>query len=197
VITSVVALLALQSADLPFERITPQEAAQRVSACGLGPVTIRYDEELQEDILTARSIKTATDEQLACADKAASYYDLELPATLQPHFASIRDARWSAFFQEQARSWLDARGLLNRIPKYQPGVTDEAAFTRNIESLCGQRAKGAFQSKYGYHAVDPDWALRKLRPIDPKDETFTCLMNAMTVAGYRIGFIGNEYVPKK
>lgn len=172
-------------------------AAQRVSACGLGPVATRYDEELQEDILTAGEIKIATDEQLACADKAAGYYDLELPPSIQPRFEAIREARWSAVFLKQAHSWLAARGLLNRIPKYQQGATNEAVFTREVEHLCGPRAKGAFQSKYGFHAVSPDWVIHKLRPTAASNDVLACLMNVTAVAGFKIGFIGNEYVPKK
>ena len=69
-----------------FERITAQEAAKRVEQCGLGPVTTRYDADLDEDVLIATTVKSPTDEQLACADKAVSFYSLELPPNVQPHY---------------------------------------------------------------------------------------------------------------
>jgi hypothetical protein len=34
-----------------LEQVSPQVAAQRVSRCGLGAVTIRYDDLLQSDVL--------------------------------------------------------------------------------------------------------------------------------------------------
>src|SRR5437762_778182 len=64
-----------------FERMTAQEAAKRFTQCGLGPVTIRWNDPDTggEDILVATGVKSATDEQLRCADKAVGYYTLELP----------------------------------------------------------------------------------------------------------------------
>lgn len=81
-----VALLALaapSSLTDAFERITAQEAAKRVSQCGLGHVTSRYEADLEEDVLVASEATTPTDEQLACADKAVSFYTLELPPSVQ------------------------------------------------------------------------------------------------------------------
>jgi hypothetical protein len=176
-----------------FERITVQEAAKRVSQCGLGPVTTRHDGELDEDVLIATSAQSATDEQLSCADKAASYYTVELPPNVQPRYDAICKARLSVAFREEARAWLSARGLLGLLPRYQEGVTDDAAFTREIESLCGPRAKGAFESKFGFHALSPDWVEREMDPPGKGEAVFGCLMNATTAAGFQLGFIGNEY----
>lgn len=177
-----------------FERITAQEAANRFAQCGLGPVTIRWNDPEYggEDILVAKSVKSATDEQLRCAEKAVSYYTLELPPEIERRFEAVREARLAPVFQAQARTWLAARGLLNRLPKYQQGVTDDAAFTRTIETLCGPHAKGAFQSKLGFHALSPAWVNRELSH-DRGDKVFACLMNAMTATGFKFGFIGNEY----
>ncbi|MCA1653944.1 MAG: hypothetical protein ABR588_00575 [Sphingomicrobium sp.] len=188
-------ILVAAPASMPFdvfERITAQEAANRVAQCGLAPVTTRYDADLHEDLLTATPVNLATDEQLACADKAASYYTLELPPSAQPRYDAIREARLSAVFKAQARVWLSARGLLNQVPEYRVGITNDALFTRRIESLCGPRARGAFQSKFGFHAVSPDWVKRNLNPPERGGEVLSCLMNVTTVAGFEFGFIGNE-----
>jgi hypothetical protein len=189
------AYLVVSAAEI-FEQITPEAAAERVSQCGLGPVTIRYDDLLQSEILTAASAASASDEQLVCADKAVSFYDLELPPAVQSRYDSIREARLSVYFLAEARAWLSARGLLDRVPKYEPGVTDEAAFTRQVEELCGPRAKGAFRLEYGFHAISPAWAQPNLLPIEEGSEVFACLTNVTTVAGFEVGFIGNEaYAP--
>jgi hypothetical protein len=178
-----------------FERITAEEAAKRFTQCGLGPATIRWNDPDTggEDILVATGVKSATDDQLKCADKAVSYYTLELPPEIERRFEVLREARLAPVFQAEARAWLSARGLLNRVPQYRQGETDDAAFTRQIESLCGPRAKGAFQSQFGFHALSPDWAKRNLNPPDKGDEALSCLMNVATVTGYQFGFIGNEY----
>lgn len=139
------------------------------------------------------SATSATEGQLACIDRAASYYDVELPPNIQKRFNAIREARWSAVFLAEARKWLSARGLLERVPKFIPGMTDEAAFAREVEKLCGPNAQGAFQSKYGFHALSPDWIGKLGMPPQPKgEEAFSCLLNVTTVAGFEIGFIGNE-----
>ena len=180
-----------------FEQITAEVAAERISQCGLGPVTIRYDELLQSEVLAAALATSVTDDQLACADKAASYYDLELPAAVQLRYDAIRQERFAAHHLAQAKSWLSDRGLLERVPKYEPGVTDDETFTRQLEDLCGPRAKGAFQSRYGFHAISPDWVLRSLQPIERGAEVLDCLTNMAAVAGYKVYFIGNEATAKE
>src|SRR5260221_3336947 len=175
----------------PFERITAQEAAKRVAQCGLGPVTTRHDKDLDEDLLIATNTKSATDEQLACAEKAVSYYTLELTPTVQPHYDALREARFDAWFKDEARAWLSARGLLNRVPKYQQGVTDDGVFTRQVEGLCGPQTNGAFQSKYGFHALRPEWIRQLGVPTNRQAiETMSCLTSATRVAGFKGHFIG-------
>lgn len=193
-LTFVLGLLATSSALPAVERITPQEAAKRVSHCGLGPVTTHYEPDLQEDILIAKNAQSATDDQLTCAYKVVGfYYTLNLPPNVQLRFDAMLRAAADVRARAQAHEWLYARRLLNRVPKYQAGVTDDGAFTRQVEALCGPQAKGAFQSKYGFHALSPEWA-RQLR-IPPKRkgmETLSCLMNATAFAGFTFGFIGNQ-----
>ena len=93
----------------------------------------------------------------------------------------------------EARRWLSARGLLERVPKFVPGVTDEVAFTRDLEKLCGPRAKGAFQSQYGPHVLNPDWMRQLGFPLQREDEeAMSCLTFATTVAGFEVGLIGHE-----
>jgi hypothetical protein len=121
------------------------------------------------------------------------FYTLDLPPNVQPRFDAILGAAADVLARAEAREWLSARGLLNRVPKYQAGVTDDGAFTRQVEALCGSQAKGAFQSKYGFHALSPDWARQLgLPPKREGTETFSCLVNVTAYAGFTFGFIGNE-----
>jgi hypothetical protein len=178
------------------EHITPEEAAGCVSKCGLGAVIVeRRETDWGEDdeVLVAPNALEATDEQLASADRAAAFYSLELPATLQARYDAIRAARISAELLEQSRARLAARGLLERVPPYQVGMTDEGAFTGAVEELCGPRAKGAFQSEHGFHAISPDWVRRELNPARDGGEPLTCILDVTRVAGFEVHFIGNAY----
>lgn len=177
-----------------MERFTPEMAVERAAKCGLGPATIRYEDELQSDILSVPNAASATDSQLSCLDSATGFgIFVELPASLQPRFDAVREARAAAMMRAEAREWLSKRGLLERVPKYLPGTTDEAAFTRAVEHLCGPRTKGAFQSQYGPHALSPEWIQNLgLPPKDEDMEAMSCLLNVTTVAGFSVGFIGNE-----
>lgn len=176
-----------------IERITPQEAVERAGDCHLGPVTMRYEDELQSDILTV-NVTAASEEQLVCLDKATEFgIFVELPPSIQPRFDAIREARASAIVKEDAREWLSAKGLLSRVPKYMAGTTDDAKFTREVEKVCGPQADGAFQSKYGPHVLNPQWSNRFAMPPKHEDEdVFACLFNIMSYVGFSVGFIGNE-----
>lgn len=183
------------SSDLPFDRVTPETAAQRVSACGLGKVTVKYDDLLQSEILLALSASAdaVTDEKLSCADTAASYYDLQLPAALQLRYNAIREGRLKAYSLAKARSWLSERNLLEKVPHYQAGVTNDADFARVVEGICGLQAKGALHSQYGFHVISPEWVRRSLTPINKGgSETLACIMIVGQVAGDQLGLIGNE-----
>lgn len=172
-----------------YERITPQVAAQRVAACGVGAITVRSDADLDADVLVVAAA-AVSDRQLTCMDKAASFYDVELPPSVQPRFNAIREARSAALMASEARKWLRAHNLLDRLPKYESGVTDDAAFGREVEKLCG--ADQALQSRYGPHALSPEWAMQHATDARLEDGPMACLLNVTWATGFKMGFIGNE-----
>jgi hypothetical protein len=173
-----------------YDQITPQVAAKRVAGCGVGAVTVRSDAELDADVLVVAGSASILDERLACIDKAASFYDVELPPSVQPRFNAIREARSAALMATEGRRWLKAHDLLDRVPKYEAGVTDDAVFGRTVEKLCG--ADQALQSPYGPHALSPEWASQ--HAFDPRieDGPMACLINVSWATGFKMGFIGNE-----
>jgi hypothetical protein len=191
------------SADVTFgaiERITPAVAAERASKCGLGPATIEYVDELQSRILTVADATSATESQLICLERAVGRaVQVKLPPTVQPRFDAIQDAHESALTREEDRKWLSARGLIDRVPKYNPGTTDERVFTREVETLCGHRARGAFQSQFGFDAISPGWVKRFQISPKPEDvEALKCLMSMTSVAGFKVNFVGDEaHAPTK
>lgn len=187
-------LAAPETAPASAERLSPQEAAERVSQCGFGAVSTKYDPDSQEEVLIANDAQSVTDEQLACAFRVVDfYYTLQLPADAKSRFDAMLEANAAMRAKSEASDWLAARGLLTRVPTYHKGLTDEAAFTRQIEALCGPKARGAFQSKYGFHALSPEWFRRLGTPPKPEaTEAMTCLMRIAAFTGFSVGFIGNE-----
>jgi hypothetical protein len=172
-----------------FDRISPQVAARRVAACGVGAVTVRYDAELDEEVLLVKTT-TVSDAQLNCMDKASSFYDVELPLSVKSRFDAIRDARFAALAAAASRKWLKAHDLLDRLPKYEAGVTDDKSFAREIEKLCN--ADGAFQSQYGPNTLNPEWIKQNALSGRPDSGPMACLLNVTYATGFKIGFIGNE-----
>jgi hypothetical protein len=174
----------------PVEIMTPRAAAERVAKCGAGTVAIRHNEELQSDVLVITSTEPITETKLVCVDQAASYFDVVLPSASRASFKKIRNERLSAAAKVETRKWLDEHKLLGRLPLYEAGRTDDAAFAKEMESLCGPEAKGAFQSPHGPHAISPDWAERMFAKGD--EASLTCLLKVASATGFPLGFIGNE-----
>ena len=114
-------LIMIAAAQMPaslsnaYPNITPQVAAKRVTDCGVGAVTVRSDAELDTDVLIVGGSALVSDQQLACINKAASFYDVELPSSAQPRFNAIREAQSAALMASEARKWLKAHDLLDQI----------------------------------------------------------------------------------
>ena len=115
---------------------------------------------------------------------------MELRSAAQPRFNAIREAHSADLMASEAREWLKTHDLLDQIPKYDAGVTDDAAYGRKVEKLC--RADGALRSSYGPHALSPEWAMEHASDDRIEDGPLTCLLNVAWATGLNIGFIGNE-----
>jgi hypothetical protein len=179
------ALLALspQSGN-SAEEVSSQEAATRASECGLGRVWTRYDEEILTDVLAASPQAAPTDQQLACLDRAAGYYNVELPPVAQQRFETVREMRLSGQLHVRARAWLSDRELLDRVPIYRKGVTSNAEFARQLEVLCGPQSKGAINTNLTRPSLDEEWLSKMLLPPLLGDEAFDCVANVARVAGF-------------
>ncbi|MEP7129639.1 MAG: hypothetical protein ABI770_00770 [Sphingomicrobium sp.] len=178
------------SAHVP-DLVRPDDAAQRVRACGFSDAETRFDKSLEENVIEVARVATATDKQLSCAAKVSISSDhyLLMPDALRPRYSAI----YGPLAKEQdlvsARAWLRQRGSLARLPRYRRG-RDEA-FPKQLERFCGKDARGALRSENGPHAFSPVWVERQ----HPNDATFQCLTNGAAAAGYELGFHGNEPFP--
>lgn len=182
-------LLGMQQAPPIGALLSSELAVERMAQCGLGRPKVRYDKELQIEVLVLRRSSRASDDQLACLDKASGHLEVELPLPLQWRFNAIRDARLVAYFKAAGRAWLLAHGLIDRLPAYSRG--DEAAFAHALEQLCGPGASGAFRAVDGGYSFNPEWSARQ-EASQFEDEAGTCLSYAMMASGFPLGFIGNE-----
>jgi hypothetical protein len=200
---TIIPIFLLWSASFadPLENLaftSPELASRNIVQCGAEAVEIRYDDLDNSDGFSPSPILVvhgATDEQLPCIDRAAGFYDVALPPELQKGFDAIRLAQYMKAYRERAAASLSARGLLGQVPKFRAGETDDIAFARQLEAICGPAAAGALQSSHGPHVVSPEWLSRIPLPPKPEDdEAISCLMAAAFTAGFELGLIGNEAI---
>jgi hypothetical protein len=170
--------------------VKPEVAVARVATCGLGTAKAAFDAVMQEEVVSITGVASASDEQLECVARASldTFYYVTVPRP-------IEDAYRSRYFDlsrerglQLAREWLQQRGLLERLPAYNQQKSDEPAFIRQLETLCGPKAEGAVKSLGGMGTFNLD--VLASRPLD--EETHWCLVNAAIASGYPFGFIGNE-----
>lgn len=182
----------------PFELVKPEVAVQRVAACGFKSVRSKFDGELEEDVIEVAKVASASAEQLRCTALASldTHYYVTFP---EPVYQSYEALYWRMSRERDkadARAWLAKRGLLSRLPAYDPKRSDVTAFAHTLEALCGPKAAGTLQPMHGM-ATFKKGALGTIEKggfttgqLD--EETLWCLVNAAAASDYPLGFIGNE-----
>ena len=187
-----IGLLFAGAFDTPPVLVRSEIAIQKITACGFKKVDSKFDDTLQEDVIEVLDDVSISDEQLRCAalvSLSSSYY-VTFPATTEKAYQPLY---WSLSREQgkaDAKAWLDKRGLLSRLPTYDPKQSNNSAFVRSLENLCGPKASGTLKVLNGM-ATFSDSALAT-GALD--EETLWCLTNAAAASGYPLGFIGNEAV---
>jgi len=189
---------AAQASALPAP--APAEvAAERVRACGFDQVSVKEDDELQEEVVEVSGVSDVPESKVRCAVQVSldtdRYVIFPEPANTtywrlfpQMEEKSPRAAAATAWMQGWSRDWLRRRGLLAKVPKYEEGKSDNLRFARRLENVCGPKAKGAFRLVKGYLVLWP--APHRKRRMD--FSTVECLVNTAAVSGMPLGFVGNE-----
>jgi hypothetical protein len=187
--------LAAQPIDPPIVYVKPEVAVERLKACGFAQVAVRDDEELQEDALAVSGITQASEKQLRCAAEVSlsSLMYVELPEPLNQKYQQLYWRMERDKGRRDARAWLERRGLLAKLPTYVEGQTDDLVFAHKIEAICGPKAKGAFVRDHGNMTINTG----TIEHPTLDDETFMCLLNVSSAAGFKLGFVGHEYYEKK
>jgi hypothetical protein len=78
--------------------------------------------------------------------------------------------------------------LLDKVPIYHKGKSDILSVARQVEDVCGPKARGLLVPSAAGMTM-------KLGPPERPgidDATFECLLNAISASGMPFGFVGNE-----
>jgi len=174
-----------------LRRPSHSEMDGELRQCGIHHFTIRYEEDLQSEVVEVRDAQV-TDDQLRCIYRTADYTPylvLWADDRLRMRYYELGDQLARPRALARARAYFDARPELGKPPVRKSGQS-ELDFARSIERFCGPLASGAFSDEHGSLTVSGDW-------LDPdgfleKSEVFGCLLQASTVSGLEIGFLANE-----
>lgn len=82
-----------------------------------------------------------------------------------------------------AIAWLAANDLLLRLPRYDPAKGD-AGFARDLEALCGKRARNVVQIRSGKLGLVHQWVDSEVRRGN--SSTYACLSNAAMATGHEL-----------
>lgn len=193
---------AAQASPPPLAVASPTVAVERVKACGFKHVRVKEDDELQEEVVEVTGVSTVPEAKMRCAVKVSldtvRYVLFPAPASkdywrLYSEMEGKGGDRQTAWMQGNARDWLQQHGLLAKLPTYEKGKTDDLAFARQLEGLCGPEAKGVFRLFNGHVVLWP--AIPGTGQMD--FSALQCVISAAEVSGMPFGFVGNEYQPKK
>ena len=170
-------------------RVWPGTAAKQVRGCGFGNVAIWYDRTLDNYAIVISGTGQASEAQLTCVARVslATDYSVDLPEPIARRYDGIYWPMAEEAGRRHAREWLKRHGLLDKLPPYRKGRTDELAYARKLERICGPRANGAFELDRGV------LTLRTTSPagseFDPA--TLACLSNALWASGLPTGLLGS------
>lgn len=183
--------------DLP-----PPSYAQTIEAiakCDIprANIRIKYEDYLQSDEVTISDLGQVTDGKFRCLRAAVHpFYILTLQNGAQQaafYDLSERDDRPRQL--AQAREWARKRGMLDRVPTFDPerGITE---FSAALDTVCGFTRGSALQAKgASWVTVRPDFISKN--DFEKSSNALECLMQMFAASnapenGIKFGFIGNE-----
>lgn len=188
-------LLAAMAAGAEQQELDPQEvqwamaAAKQVKACGFAWAEPFYDPEQRQVVVAVRDVVKASNRELSCAARVslAAERPVNLPEALWPRYQAIYERLAREKDLAEARPWLAARGLLERVPRYDPARDSDDGFMRKLGKLCGIDVTGALDNSWGPRTINMEWLEKQ-----PGQETgVECLWRAATVAGFETTMPGH------
>ena len=111
-----------------------------------------------------------------------------LDETATPRFWQAREEA----DRNTARTWIEQRGLLAKLPAFDPKKEHLAEYARALETFCGIEPGTVLDAASPTHLTFGDLMKRQ-----PGEAQFMCLIHAVTASNLRergvfFGFIGNE-----
>jgi hypothetical protein len=187
-----------------------EQLTTAVERCGIprAEFEISYEDYLQSEEIRVLS-PSLDDEQIASLQKIERSPPFAI-VTFTTADVSARASTLSAErYRAESREWLRQRGLLDRLPQFDPDEEDPMQFARRLEEFCGIELGAVFEMNEQLRMITPKmdwigqplckgWLWRRLHGASHEAQ-FECLMRAMSATnaeehGIRFGFIGNQYV---
>ena len=198
-------LVCTSVAGAAQHEIDPQDAqramaaARQVRDCGFADAEPYYDDEQQQLGVEVRGVDQATDAQLVCAaqvELTSENLVVWMPDALLDRYHEIAERLARRTSLADARSWLAARGLLGRVPRFDPTRDrDEDAFMRQLGALCAVDTTGELDPAYrpkagaaklpGPRIISMEWFGRQSQPA------LDCLWRVELVAGFETSLPGH------
>jgi hypothetical protein len=181
------------SSTLTKPPISPADVRKRVISCGLttSEVKMRYERELQDDVVTVMTKSAPSTDQYKCIANVA--YETGYYVGFEPPF---RDQYWpisnsvqKSRSKMESEARLKARGILDKLPRLES--VNLSVLAERLETICGIKPRTALIVSHDDFSLRPNGLSG---PTAEKD--FICLMDALSVAGIRMGFVGNEAATK-
>ena len=183
--------------DLPPPNYEQTVAAIVKCAIPHANIRIAYERELQSDEVTITHLGQLTDAKLHCLKAAVHPFYLLTIADQEQRAAFYDFSRREDRPREKADAteWLRQRGLLDRLPRFEPYERLEQ-FAERFEIACGiDRGKGLMMLGPSSLTVRPD--LVQTSDFEKSGEHLYCLMQMFAASnanehGVSFGFVGNE-----
>lgn len=178
---------------------TYEQTVAAVAACGVpaAEVRITYEEELQSDLVRIGDLGSSDEARFRCVRKSVHpYYILDVYSAPQSDaYSEFADREYRRQAKAEAVVWLGARGMLGKVPRYDP-AKGLSAFARALEAACSVR-KGSTLETLGEEGLT--FRLSFARRAFEKDtyDQFNCLTKMIAASdadkhGVQLMFVGNE-----
>lgn len=178
-----------------------EQTVEAIVKCGIPRPNIRiaYQDYLQSDEIRISDLGSVNDEKLGCLKSAVHpFYILTLENDVQQlAFYDFSERVSRPKRKAEAREWLRSKGLLERLPKFDPekGVKDFAAA---IEVACGLEVGSALLPDGNTQlTIRPE--IFSGNDYAKSGEVLLCLSRMIEASNadqysVHLGFIGNEAV---
>lgn len=174
------------------QSVSPADAMKRAIACSPANsnVTVRYDSDLQDDVIEIATHSPFAIEQYECVANTSykSGYQVEFSPPFRDQYRRIFNDTQKIRNSLEARERLRILGLLDRVPHFDGN--NLPAVAEKLEVMCGIKPRSVLL------VFDENVSLQSERLTGPKaDSEFTCLVDGLSAAGVQMGFVGNEIAP--